>query len=247
MTEMEKTPILTMGSKVTNFWREILCTKQRYHTRLKVDLRQELRRMGRKRSPEAAIDAIIRSLARRAGKQDALKRSVLLLGPCRIGKTTIAKSVSSEGYHVHVPLDSLQIVCRKCPEIAQGYGDLTSIVEVILQKMPQGLIMEGVLDCEAAEIAKISDHAQIVFVGDTGPYRERAEAIMAYRNRRWCWTNRDLPEDEDILALARRISDRSHDLQTASHEANACFISLRASHADEDIHRAGRIISSLTS
>lgn len=235
-----KVPVRALLLSLVNNWRKIRDQNKLYHDHMKRDLQAALRSIPEDYNVDAFVSAVLDVLSHRCSDLRGLSESILIVGPYRIGKSTVSGMVAGKGRHVHVPVDVLSIACREWPEPAQRDALLSVIVSAILMQMPKGVILEGGVHMDLMRV--LAKHVHIVILGDVSDAQDRAEGIIEYRASNWCWTAASMSNEEHIRKMAESIIERSRKLEKLSDELGVPFIPLRGSHAEADIQRAVDLI-----
>lgn len=172
--------------------------------------------------------------------------SILIGGPVRCGKSSVAKMLAGRTGMVVLPTDAIDR--RFCKAVPPGHerAILGPVLRHVLNRFPRGLILEGVMLCERA--ALVLPTAQVLalpvhVIGYADGSVERKLAhIEAYRATGDCWTLQAGLDREALRRQAHAIIAESRVLRARSEAMGFVYHELdSARFASEVMRVADRI------
>jgi|SRR5690625_365312 len=241
MDALKHTPAEALARIISQLrWRA--SPKRRYHAGLKRSFNRALRQSSPEQSIDEALSDIVNVVSRRVERLHSPRRSTIIVGPFRVGKTTIAGAIHERKSHIHVPIDTIGTIDHKWPALAGCERRDEKIVSAIVSQIRDGVILEGGLDVDRPEIQEMSRHARMIFVGDVDCWEDRAQNILEYRRSKWCWTVEKHYDESSVFGIAKQIIERSRHLERVGREIGVPFVPIRGAHAEADIRSATEFI-----
>lgn len=195
----------------------------------------------------------IEGLSRHAKTVDPAGCCIFIVGPPRVGKSTLARALAERLNYDLVYTDPLRVLYERIPDPASRKSIRESLLAGLVSERRGGLIVEGIalLDGEENSRSLIEstvqlaerEGAKIYLCGDlvTDPVVKRQSirdnaARVAYD----CWTNRLSDQEMDdllaeIIATSRKLKNQSTELGLKYFEIGSADFSSRINDVAQEI------------
>ena len=176
--------------------------------------------------------------------------NLLIGGPVRCGKSTVARAVAARTGMVVLPTDVIdRRFCTGIPD-AQQAPILVPVLTGLLLRHPRGLILEGVQILERARwvvsLARARGHPVHAIGYARGRVADKLAHLLAHRATGECWTLAAGLDEAALREQAATILDVSRDLRAAAPRLGLTYHELdSADFAAEAERIAARIAADL--
>lgn len=174
--------------------------------------------------------------------------SIIVAGPQRCGKSTVAKLISKDQKMFHLESDYVRDRLYGKLIGDQRTWSATFAFRKILTLFPHGILAEGTVFTDDAKSvpfwgSKNGRDIPVYFIGSTSDYNKKYEAMLSFRKYNSCWTSQKISNSE-LLRLAERITKRSFVYKELCLKHGFTYFDIDPLNFDRDITRiATNIIS----
>lgn len=203
--------------------------------------------------PEKAIALYIDAVRKRVERISEPRESILLTGPVRIGKSTIARTVAQSGGYFHAEID--HFLFDRSQQIDREYlvkfG--RDLCRALIHNFPDGVLVDAAYEQATSDVMsrefllRIKNEIRVFIAGCGAENPEiRMAAVMEYRKFRSCWTNSEALTRDAIREVCDEIYRTTLLLKDFSHEHGLPYLSIGADKPEADIRIAsGKLLSAV--
>lgn len=188
---------------------------------------------------------------------DIERRPVFIVGPVRMGKTTIANQVIDRLGYIPVPADAYNHIMTLIRDEERRDEFRLKMLDALVTFRPEGKVFDGIglftldnhrdpsqrrlVSLEPALTLAKKHNGVLAVVGSAGATVEaKMAAIKSHRENHACWTS--TMKDAWLVKYVKQMIDLSGELLEAANTHGLAYYELRVEHHAEDVAKTATAI-----
>jgi hypothetical protein len=180
---------------------------------------------------------------------DTSRKTVLISGYARVGKSIISKLICLQTPLLYIPYDEFHPIYNVADPVLRNRIERT-LLEMLLARYPAGALIEGFhlingtiasVESMATRLSRHGNMSLFLLGNAETTVAEKADALRRYQETCCCWTTTD-PDWDDVSTRVEDSIAQSRMLRTLATEIDACYHDIDPTRFQESVRRISMAI-----